>query len=96
MRCARQRCRVECEKQVSTASMMPEAPSLATKRIAEAAGAHVLNLRRTVAEGRAGRRKADTVSPSSFEPAIGGNSTLRPSKVKPQAASTGSRFWPGR
>jgi hypothetical protein len=41
-------------------------------------------------------KKALTVSASSLEPAIRCRSTLVPVAVKPQAAITGSRRWPGR
>ena len=64
--------------------MMPEAPSLTTSK-----GSPSPRLRMSW-------KKAETVSASSFEPAIRCKSTLRPSTVKPQAASTGSRRCPGR
>ena len=41
-------------------------------------------------------KKALTVSASSLEPAIRCSNTLAPLAVKPHAASTGSRFCPGR
>ncbi len=40
-------------------------------------------------------KKVVTVSVFSFEPAMRPSRTFFPSLVKPQAASTGSLFWPG-
>jgi len=60
------------------------------------AGCAVAHHQQRVAErARMSRKKAETVSPSSFEPAIRCSSTLRPSNVKPQAARNGSRRCPG-
>jgi hypothetical protein len=67
--------------QTSIALMIPVAPSLTTRSGSPSP--------RTCT--RMSWKNAETVSASSFEPAIRWRSTLRPSKVKPQAARTGSR-----